>query len=214
MSTNAHSRPPPATCPSRKSHCQRLFSKYSRLLSSASDYGDQFSEAAARRLPLRAFERALRAGDRIPIAELAKLKRRDGCPKARHPSVLEVALAFAREGKRLVITDINIDALSKAQLAVRDLGTQCDTYVADVSSSAVMEDLAQRVHAEHGVLDVLVNNAGVAFLGSFKCTPIAQWQRTLDINVLGVVHGAITSCRRCSRRVGQGTTSTSRLPQA
>jgi short-subunit dehydrogenase len=39
------------------------------------------------------------------------------------------------------------------------------------------------------VLDVLVNNAGIAFLGSFDCTPLSQWHRTLGINIMGVVHG-------------------------
>ena len=43
---------------------------------------------------------------------------------------LEVALAFAREGARLIVTDINVDALSKAQRAVKDLGAPCHTYVA------------------------------------------------------------------------------------
>lgn len=102
---------------------------------------------------------------------------------------LEIALAFAREGACLIITDINVQALIQAQLAVQALGADCHTYVADVSNASAMQDLAQRVTQEHGVLDVLVNNAGIAFLGSFECTPLAQWQRTLGINVMGVVHG-------------------------
>ena len=102
---------------------------------------------------------------------------------------LEIALAFAREGADLIITDVNQDALSKAQIAVQATGARCHPYVADVANADVMEDLAQRVLTAHGVLDVLVNNAGVAFLGSFECTPLSQWQRTLNINVMGVVHG-------------------------
>lgn len=102
---------------------------------------------------------------------------------------LEIALAFAREGACLIITDINVQALIQAQLAVQALGADCHTYVADVSNASAMQDLAQRVTQEHGVLDVLINNAGIAFLGSFECTPLAQWQRTLGINVMGVVHG-------------------------
>ncbi|MFO1280232.1 MAG: SDR family NAD(P)-dependent oxidoreductase [Burkholderiaceae bacterium] len=102
---------------------------------------------------------------------------------------LETALAFARQGAVLIITDINVEALSRAQQAVRQTGAACHAYVADVSDAADMEALARRVSDEHGVLDVLVNNAGIAFLGSFECTPLSQWQRTLGINVLGVVHG-------------------------
>jgi len=39
-----------------------------------------------------------------------------------------------------------------------------------------------------GPVDVLVNNAGVAFLGSFEQTPLAEWRRIYDVNVLGIVH--------------------------
>ena len=102
---------------------------------------------------------------------------------------LETALAFGRAGAKLILTDINAETLKLAQHAVQKVGAGCHTYVADVSNEAIMEDLAHRVTQEHGVLDVLVNNAGIAFLGSFECTPLTQWQRTLSINVMGVVHG-------------------------
>ena len=102
---------------------------------------------------------------------------------------LEIALAFAREGAELILTDIHSEALNKAQSAVMQLGAPCHAYTADVSDANAMQALARRVTEERGVLDVLVNNAGIAFLGSFECTPLAQWQRTLGINVMGVVHG-------------------------
>ena len=102
---------------------------------------------------------------------------------------LEIALAFAREGADLIITDINAEALKAAQTAVMALGARCDTHAVDVSDAAAMEGLAQHVKKAYGALDVLVNNAGIGFLGSFECTPLAQWQRTLGINIMGVVHG-------------------------
>ncbi|CAG9184446.1 putative oxidoreductase EphD [Cupriavidus laharis] len=102
---------------------------------------------------------------------------------------LEIALSFARRAAQLIIIDINAGALENAQQELRKLGGQCHTYVADVSDPIIMKELAERVQVEHGPLDVLVNNAGVAFLGSFQCTPIQQWHRTLNINVMGAVHG-------------------------
>ncbi len=39
-----------------------------------------------------------------------------------------------------------------------------------------------------GPVDVLVNNAGVAFLGGFEETPLSEWRRIFDVNVLGIVH--------------------------
>jgi NAD(P)-dependent dehydrogenase (short-subunit alcohol dehydrogenase family) len=102
---------------------------------------------------------------------------------------LEIALAFAREGAKLILNDVNADALAKAQSEVIKLDGLCSAYVADVSDASSMENLSNRIQSEHGVLDVLINNAGIAFLGSFQSTPISTWQRIFNINVLGVVHG-------------------------
>jgi NAD(P)-dependent dehydrogenase (short-subunit alcohol dehydrogenase family) len=52
-----------------------------------------------------------------------------------------------------------------------------------------MEDFAKRVIADHGVPDVVVNNAGIGIAGSFLDTSAADWQRIVDVNLLGVVHG-------------------------
>ena len=102
---------------------------------------------------------------------------------------LEIALAFARQGARLLLTDINASALESARAAVTQLHVQCQTCQVDVSDPVAMQALANQVEMEHGAPDVLVNNAGIAFLGSFQATPLQQWQRTLNINVMGVVHG-------------------------
>ncbi|AXI04115.1 SDR family NAD(P)-dependent oxidoreductase [Aquirhabdus parva] len=99
------------------------------------------------------------------------------------------ALKFADLGAKLVICDRHLAALEEtAQLLI-----QKDNYpvleIADVSDWQAMQWLADRVHAQHGVLDVLVNNAGVASSGDFLSTPIEDWRWLLDINVMGVVHG-------------------------
>lgn len=104
---------------------------------------------------------------------------------------LEIALAFARQGARLLLADVNATALQSASATVSQFDAQCRTYQVDVADPLAMQALAVSVEAEYGALDVLVNNAGIAFLGSFQATPVQQWQRTLNINVMGAVHGCL-----------------------
>ena len=101
---------------------------------------------------------------------------------------LECARSFAKRGARLVISDINAEALEKARLELTAGGARCLAIACDVAREDSVNAFASAVHAEVGAVDVLVNNAGVAFLGSFEETPLAQWRRILDINVLGIVH--------------------------
>jgi NAD(P)-dependent dehydrogenase (short-subunit alcohol dehydrogenase family) len=101
---------------------------------------------------------------------------------------LECARAFARRGAHLVISDINGTALESVRAEIAGLGVQCMAYACNVASEASVAEFAAAVHAACGPVDVLVNNAGVAFLGSFEQTPLTEWQRIWNINVLGIVH--------------------------
>jgi NAD(P)-dependent dehydrogenase (short-subunit alcohol dehydrogenase family) len=101
---------------------------------------------------------------------------------------LECALAFARRGANLVVSDVNEDALGRVREQIAAMGVQCLAKACDVSREDSVERLASEVHGEAGPLDVLVNNAGVAFLGGFEQTPVSEWRRIYDINVLGIVH--------------------------
>jgi NAD(P)-dependent dehydrogenase (short-subunit alcohol dehydrogenase family)/pimeloyl-ACP methyl ester carboxylesterase len=95
------------------------------------------------------------------------------------------AIALARHGARLLLVD-------------RDQGTASQTaesipgahvFACDVSDGEAMERLASTVLGEHGVPDVVVNNAGIAVAGRFVDTDFSQWRRVLDVNLMGVVHG-------------------------
>jgi NAD(P)-dependent dehydrogenase (short-subunit alcohol dehydrogenase family) len=101
---------------------------------------------------------------------------------------LECARSFARRGARLVISDVNVAALETARAGIAALGVECVAHPCDVSREESVRELAAVVHGTGGALDVLVNNAGVAFLGSFEETPLEEWHRIHDINVLGIVH--------------------------
>jgi len=101
---------------------------------------------------------------------------------------LECARAFAKRGANLIISDINGTALEKVRGEIAAMGVQCFAQASDVSREESVTDFATAVQQAIGPVDVLVNNAGVAFLGSFEQTPLAEWRRIYDINVLGIVH--------------------------
>ncbi len=101
---------------------------------------------------------------------------------------LECARAFARRGAHLVLSDVNGSALESVRDEIAASGVPCIARTCDVASEASVLELAAAVESAVGPLDILVNNAGVAYLGSFEETPLTEWQRIHDINVMGVVH--------------------------
>ena len=101
----------------------------------------------------------------------------------------ETAIAFAEQGSSLILVDLNASGLVESKQKVEELGAQCASYIADISSDTAMTELASKVHNRFGALDVLVNNAGIAYLGSFLATPYSKWQEIINVNLLGTVLG-------------------------
>ena len=99
------------------------------------------------------------------------------------------AIAFAREGANLVIADLRREALEPVRKEIEDLGVSCLPYVVNVADEAAMRAFAEAVDARFGAPHVVVNNAGVGYLGLFLKSDLAHWKRILDVNVMGVVHG-------------------------
>ncbi|MDH6575207.1 SDR family oxidoreductase [Kitasatospora sp. MAP5-34] len=99
------------------------------------------------------------------------------------------ALAFAEQGARVVIGDRDLPAAERTAELCTLVGGRAYAYALDVSDGAAFDAFAQQVAAEHGVPDVLVNNAGVGHSGTFLQTTEKEWQRVLDVNLWGVIHG-------------------------
>jgi NAD(P)-dependent dehydrogenase (short-subunit alcohol dehydrogenase family)/pimeloyl-ACP methyl ester carboxylesterase len=114
----------------------------------------------------------------------------------------ETAYAFACEGAEVVVSDIDEAALKETAAEIAARGGVAHPYVLDVSDADAFEAFAERVSAEHGVPDIVVNNAGIGHAGGFLDTPAEQFDRVLDVNFGGVVNG----CRSFGRRlVERGT---------
>ncbi|WP_042425876.1 SDR family oxidoreductase [Streptacidiphilus anmyonensis] len=100
------------------------------------------------------------------------------------------ALAFADAGASVVAADLNAASAARtAQLASLLGSPRTGWHAVDVSDPAAMEEFAKAVHAEHGVPDVVVNNAGIGLGGAFLDTTTSDWDAVLGVNLMGVVHG-------------------------
>jgi NAD(P)-dependent dehydrogenase (short-subunit alcohol dehydrogenase family) len=102
---------------------------------------------------------------------------------------LECARLGARLGMKLVLVDVQADALQRAQQELQSAGAQVWIRKTDVSSAADMEALAQWVQTEVGVPHLVFNNAGVALGGLVWENTVADWQWLLGVNLWGVIHG-------------------------
>lgn len=98
-----------------------------------------------------------------------------------------LALRLADEGAEILLVDLDEEALAEAAGAVRGRGATAHGYRADVTDADAVRALRERVHAEAGPLDVLVNNAGVVFGGPFLDVALERHRKTYEVNTLGLV---------------------------
>ncbi len=114
-----------------------------------------------------------------------------------------LALAFAAEGARLVLTARDTLRLEAVGMRCAALGAKVRTHSAELTDEAQVQALAETVHARDAAIDVLVNNAGVVMGGFTWDVEPADWRRLHEVNVMGVVHGIRAFVPRMIAR-GQG----------
>ncbi|MFJ6465144.1 SDR family oxidoreductase [Streptomyces sp. NPDC091387] len=114
------------------------------------------------------------------------------------------AFAFAEAGARVVAVDRDADGAARTAELARLIGAPAAwAETVDVSDEQAMEKLAEKVAAEYGIVDVLVNNAGIGLSGSFLETTTEDWKHVLDVNLWGVIHGCRLFGKQMAER-GQG----------
>ncbi|CAM3279554.1 short chain dehydrogenase [Mycobacterium intermedium] len=112
----------------------------------------------------------------------------------------ETALAFAKEGAELVISDIDEATVKETAAMIAARGGVAHPYVLDVSDAEAVEAFAEEVSNEHGIPDIVVNNAGIGQAGNFLDTPASEFERVMDVNFGGVVNGSRSFARRLVER--------------
>lgn len=97
-----------------------------------------------------------------------------------------IATALARNGWIVALADLD-EAV--AQAAAADLPGGCIGLAVDVAQQASVAAVVHDVESRLGALDLLVNNAGVMWVGPFDEEPESASRRMLDVNLVGVVNG-------------------------
>jgi len=97
--------------------------------------------------------------------------------------------ALAARGAAVVIADVDETAAKSVADQVGAAGGDARTAILDVRDSGAVSDLVNNVAAERGALDLIFNNAGIAVGGLVEELTLDHWDRVIDVNIRGVVHG-------------------------
>jgi len=99
------------------------------------------------------------------------------------------AQMFAREGAKVVATDINEEAVKAVVAKIADQGGEAIAIKHNVASKEDWEKVMAATVEKYGKLDILVNNAGIALAKDFLEQSEEDWSRTYAINVNSIMHG-------------------------
>lgn len=103
-----------------------------------------------------------------------------------------MAWRFASAGMRIVVSDIDAAAAMATRDALAAAGHEATAIRTDVSSPADVDALADHAWAQYGAVHLLCNNAGIVPAGRHRAVweyPLEDWKWSLDVNLMGVVHG-------------------------
>lgn len=102
---------------------------------------------------------------------------------------LAIADRLAREGVRMLMTDLDGDAVAEAAAEVRVHGNQVEALGVDVRDPHAVERAARHAVDRFGALHIAVNNAGIVNRGNSWELDLDEWHRVIDVNLWGVIHG-------------------------
>lgn len=97
------------------------------------------------------------------------------------------ALALARRGTRIVVTDVDEARATAVAAEVAAGGGEAIAVRCDVSQLSDLELVRDAAVERFGHVDVVMNNVGVLALGPVESIPLDEWQRVIDINLVGIV---------------------------
>jgi 3-oxoacyl-[acyl-carrier protein] reductase len=97
----------------------------------------------------------------------------------------EIALAFAKEGADVVISDINPEKASKTSAEIEALGRKSMAIELDVTAYPKVEEAVNKILDKFGKVDILVNNAGITKDGLLLRMSEADWDAVINVNLKG-----------------------------
>lgn len=114
-----------------------------------------------------------------------------------------IAMLFAKEGARLVITDIDEGGLESCASAIKEAGGDVAYWRQDVTDEADWQKTLTDIEQNYGQLDVLVNNAGIAVLKPLEDFTLPEYERQMQVNMTSVFMGTQAAVA-LMRKTGSG----------
>lgn len=96
------------------------------------------------------------------------------------------ALAFARQGAKVVVADWQEDGGQATVKLIKKIKGQAVFVKVDVSQAAEVGQMVKRCLAEYGRADILFSNAGIVKMNGLHETPEAEWDQVIDVNLRGL----------------------------
>ena len=124
-----------------------------------------------------------------------------------------MAHAFARHGARLMLLDIDTQAMEKnrADLLAEFPGLEVDLVQASIADDVAVENACAQTQKRFGRIDILLNNAGISMnKPSLELKP-EEWRRTIDIDLSGVFYCSQAAGRRMAEQGGGVIVSTASM---
>jgi NAD(P)-dependent dehydrogenase (short-subunit alcohol dehydrogenase family) len=97
-----------------------------------------------------------------------------------------MALSLAAEGAKLALVSRNEEQLNDVARQIRELGAEAKVFVADVTKEEQVLELEKQVAAAYGVVQILINNAGINVRKQITEFTLEEWNRVLDTNLTSV----------------------------
>ena len=100
-----------------------------------------------------------------------------------------MAIEFSKHNSRVIVCSRTKRDLDKVKDEIKAFGGSCECFVTDVSNIVHVKKLFQNVMNLYGEIHVLINCAGIyGPIGTLDKNDIKMWKKTIDINLIGVVH--------------------------
>lgn len=115
----------------------------------------------------------------------------------------EIAVAFAAEGADVIVTDRRLEECAETLARATARGPNCHAFALDVTDANAVQALADRITAEIGDIDVLVNNAGIIIRQPIDDVDAADnARRIMEVNYFGALHAIRAWLPALRRRSG------------
>lgn len=108
--------------------------------------------------------------------------------------------ALADAGAHVIVADVAGEAAATVAEALRARGHRAEAATVDVRDATAVRGLVERTAGDAGRLDYVFNNAGIGVVGEVLDMSLADWDRTIDVNLRGVIHGVLPAYEWMARQ--------------